>query len=787
MNKISKKILAIVTMAAFVVTMMPFAAFAAEPADVQTSEFHVVDRNGDVLDEVSVDAKDTVTAQFIINDGEGIGTNADLIADVQKVKIWAVDNKTQQVTSALVVTPVDGDATSPKVEKCGDNRNVYKVMDPTNNGDKVNISFNRAGEYTVYAGVGDFGENGSVAPIEKLQGDSVVIVEGTTNEVATVTVNGAPYEDGEVVPVINVGEDFIANGIDTYTITGVAKDEKGNFVRNATFTLDTNKSGIDLEETTVKTNNVGEFEITFSMTKADTYRIYVDGDISLTLQVKKAADTKIDTITNTTENAKTLLAGTDKNFAEAAEVSLADAVQFTLAYDNGVELSNTEADQIVIDAEPAADLTDAAKHSKYLSIEQKPEKSKLTAGDLKLAWSSAKEAYTLVYVGNQDADKDLLAGEYTVKVALTSGKSAEATFTLAKFGTVQDLAIDMNVLTSGTVANPTLGADITDEVVLGNKVFGTVKYVDENGIEVTANKATVQVGINGAAIESGNTENNLPDFGITTKATDNENLLGTVITVTAFDTKVGKMVAAELTVVDGKTANTLAFDSENGEANKTNTVEVSIVDEDGDLVRETGDMYAYIADQSNEDANIEVTPAGTNGVKNGKGDLKIFSDKETTVDVVVAVKVGNAVYAKTLSYTVGAEDINADTTVVMTIGSSDIVVNNDVVTGDAAPFVDSNWRTMVPVRALSQSFGGSAEWDGDARTVTVENGDTTIVFTADSDKYTVNGEEKTMDTELTIVDGRTYVPVKFVAEELGYTVTALKDAAGLTASVVIQK
>ena len=94
---------------------------------------------------------------------------------------------------------------------------------------------------------------------------------------------------------------------------------------------------------------------------------------------------------------------------------------------------------------------------------------------------------------------------------------------------------------------------------------------------------------------------------------------------------------------------------------------------------------------------------------------------------------------------------------------------------------------MVPLRALTESFGGTAEWDGDARTVTIVNGDTTIVFNADSNKYTVNDVEKEMDTELSIIDGRTYVPVKFVAEELGYTVTALKDAAGLTASVVIQK
>ena len=266
----------------------------------------------------------------------------------------------------------------------------------------------------------------------------------------------------------------------------------------------------------------------------------------------------------------------------------------------------------------------------------------------------------------------------------------------------------------------------------------------------------------------------------------NETFIGTIVTAQAFDADAQKYVEKELTVVSSYGAFGLAFDSENGVANDENEVNVTIVNEDGDVQKVNGDVYAYVDDQTNENAKVEVDTV--KNVKNGKGVISIFSNEETSVDVVVAVKPANgAIYADTLTYTIGEEDVNADTTVVMTIGSSDIVVNNDVVTGDAAPFVDSNWRTMVPVRALSQSFGGSAEWDGDARTVTVVNGDTTIVFTADSDKYTVNDEEKTMDTELTIIDGRTYVPVKFVAEELGYKVTALKDAQGLTAGVVFQK
>ena len=152
------------------------------------------------------------------------------------------------------------------------------------------------------------------------------------------------------------------------------------------------------------------------------------------------------------------------------------------------------------------------------------------------------------------------------------------------------------------------------------------------------------------------------------------------------------------------------------------------------------------------------------------------------------VKAGSAIYVGNLEYTFGKEDPLANRTVVMTIGSSEYVVNNKVVTGDAAPFVDSNWRTMVPIRALAEAFDAEVEWDNDARTVTIAY-DTgiTIVMTVGEETYTVNDEEMTMDTAPVIQGDRTYVPVRFAAEGMGFTVTPLYDSNGLTASVVFQR
>lgn len=126
-------------------------------------------------------------------------------------------------------------------------------------------------------------------------------------------------------------------------------------------------------------------------------------------------------------------------------------------------------------------------------------------------------------------------------------------------------------------------------------------------------------------------------------------------------------------------------------------------------------------------------------------------------------------------------------TVSMTIGSNDFVINNNIVTvPDAAPYI-ANDRTYVPFRALGEALGAKVVWNNDARTVTYTLGDTEIVMTIGDTTYTINGAEKSMDVAPEITGDRTYVPVRFVAEGLGFKVTPLYADNGTTASVVFEK
>lgn len=96
---------------------------------------------------------------------------------------------------------------------------------------------------------------------------------------------------------------------------------------------------------------------------------------------------------------------------------------------------------------------------------------------------------------------------------------------------------------------------------------------------------------------------------------------------------------------------------------------------------------------------------------------------------------------------------------------------------DAKPFVDENDRTQVPVRAVAETLGFDVSYnDGE---VTIENNERKITLHIGKNDMIVDfgyGIECTaMDTTARIVNDRTYVPVRFVAEMLGYTVEYQKN------------
>ena len=109
-----------------------------------------------------------------------------------------------------------------------------------------------------------------------------------------------------------------------------------------------------------------------------------------------------------------------------------------------------------------------------------------------------------------------------------------------------------------------------------------------------------------------------------------------------------------------------------------------------------------------------------------------------------------------------------------------VVIDNEPVSftskdGMGMPFINENNRTLVPVRKLLESIGAEVSYISDAEGKVVSVGaafnGTHINLNIDSDKYTVNGKELTMDTAVEIKHGRTYIPARPVLEAFGYNVS----------------
>ena len=127
-----------------------------------------------------------------------------------------------------------------------------------------------------------------------------------------------------------------------------------------------------------------------------------------------------------------------------------------------------------------------------------------------------------------------------------------------------------------------------------------------------------------------------------------------------------------------------------------------------------------------------------------------------------------------------------------------VVDNSPVIFTDVKPMLINN-RTFVPVRALSESLGAKVDWDGNNQIVTItklETRPTKIMFTnnnteqtypqtyyttmlqinsnilvsyKDFTQLTITSDEN-MDVTPVIIEGRTMLPARYVANSLGYEV-----------------
>ena len=183
------------------------------------------------------------------------------------------------------------------------------------------------------------------------------------------------------------------------------------------------------------------------------------------------------------------------------------------------------------------------------------------------------------------------------------------------------------------------------------------------------------------------------------------------------------------------------------------------------------------------------TDPGTTVTVNGNS-VTVGSDGSFTANLYLSEGTNTITIIATSKYNVTNKItrtvyLKTTITIILQIGSSTFTVNGETRTLDSPPII-KNGRTLVPIRAIVEAMGGSVSWDGTEKKVTITLKDTVIELWINKPQAKVNGELKWIDDTNhkvvpEIINGRTMLPLRFVAETLGAHV----DWDGTTKTITI--
>ena len=115
-------------------------------------------------------------------------------------------------------------------------------------------------------------------------------------------------------------------------------------------------------------------------------------------------------------------------------------------------------------------------------------------------------------------------------------------------------------------------------------------------------------------------------------------------------------------------------------------------------------------------------------------------------------------------------EVDDEIVIVLTIDETLMLIDGEYVVNDVAPIIRGE-RTVLPIRVIAEALGASVSWNEAEQTVTIVKGEMTIVIYIGQAFALVNGEPVALDQPAFIENGRTYLPLRFIMENLGAEVT----------------
>lgn len=109
-------------------------------------------------------------------------------------------------------------------------------------------------------------------------------------------------------------------------------------------------------------------------------------------------------------------------------------------------------------------------------------------------------------------------------------------------------------------------------------------------------------------------------------------------------------------------------------------------------------------------------------------------------------------------------------------------VETEIDVGRGTKPIVTNGRTLVPIRAIIEAFDGVVGWEESTQSVLLTMEDDTIKLVINSNVAYLNNKAETLDVAPTVINGRTMLPIRFVAE--GFNLGVAWDSSTQTVSII---
>src|SRR5665647_1703583 len=120
---------------------------------------------------------------------------------------------------------------------------------------------------------------------------------------------------------------------------------------------------------------------------------------------------------------------------------------------------------------------------------------------------------------------------------------------------------------------------------------------------------------------------------------------------------------------------------------------------------------------------------------------------------------------------------SSSTTVQLWIGNATMLVNGvqQLIDAQKTQPIISGGRTLLPIRSVIEAFGGSVAWEPSTSKITVTMGNRALELWLGKSQALLNGAAIAIDSANSkvvpfVVNGRTMIPLRFVAEAMGLDV-----------------